>query len=310
MSGVYISDISWDLGEIKSISECPAENLSEDAVNFFNLMGFDKYCVSHDGLSRLIVNSVTKTIQKSGIGLDDVDLVIVASSSYNQTKNFDISIAESMTELGIDNIPVMGVTLAQCGNFASALRIAKGLLLEDEVKNILLITGDVAASEGERFQNLAFNSDGVASCIISSKPIGMYKLIAFEQVADLKARDLINSETNELSEDSVKRVQAGLGKLREKMQAAHGNIIDDCHQLITNNYSISALRFISEKLNVPSDRIFKSNTEKYGHVYCSDGLINLETYSSENDSTNGKVAILSSGRGIWSLMIVDVDTGK
>jgi 3-oxoacyl-[acyl-carrier-protein] synthase-3 len=306
MSRTYLTALAHEVGEIRaSITELPELAADEDARDLLLTLGLDEYARSTRTPPALARASLEKTLASSPIERERIDALVYASSSLWERSFYTRDIGELCCALGLPHVMAIGVHLAECGNLASAVRVAAGLIRSGDAQNVLLVTTDQPAPGSKRLVDpmLSVLSDGAASCLVTSQP-GDFALVGLRQGArqDLWSLDL--------GLESVKRMRAftqGLGKTAQEVLTAAGLTPDDVNCLVCNNYQFSVLRAFADRAKIPTARLFTDNVARTAHVFSADNLINLVDARAAGRLAAGQRALtLSTGQCSWGALLLEV----
>jgi len=108
-----------------------------------------------------------KALQAAGLTADDLDLIIVATTSNHNA--FPSAACEVQNLLGIYDIPAFDVSAA-CAGFTYALSIADNFIKAGANKNILVIGADALSSscDPEDRSTIILFGDGAAAVVLSA----------------------------------------------------------------------------------------------------------------------------------------------
>ncbi|WP_428262073.1 3-oxoacyl-[acyl-carrier-protein] synthase III C-terminal domain-containing protein [Haliangium sp.] len=304
MSNIYLSGLAYELGEERApITDLPELIADEDACDLLLALGLDEYVFSSRTPPQLAQASLDKTLAQVQVDRTDIDVLLYASSSLWDRAFYTKEIGALCCALDLPHAMAIGVHLAECGNLASALRVAAGMVRSGDADNVLLVTADQPAPDSKRLVDpvLSVLSDGAASCLVSSRR-GDYELVGLRQGA---RQDLWNLDLNA---ESVKRMRSftqGLGKTALEVLAAAEMTAEDVDCLICNNYTFSVLRAFADRVKIPTARLFTDNVAQTAHVFSADNLINLvAARASGRIEPNQRVMALSTGQCSWSASLL------
>ena len=120
-------------------------------------------------------------------------------------------------------------------------------------------------------------SDGAASCLVTATE-NEFHLKMVKRYTDLSfgVADLVADTQTRLRAYSAyhKLIQS----LKDYVLSQDSSLLEQCDCLITHNMSVDAVRKMADTLGLTRQLLYLDNISRYGHAYCADALINLETY--------------------------------
>ncbi|WP_437762657.1 3-oxoacyl-[acyl-carrier-protein] synthase III C-terminal domain-containing protein [Sorangium sp. So ce281] len=304
MTSIYLGSIAHVLGESRSISDLDELKDDEDGLGTLQAVGLETYAVSSRSPAELARESLARTIEKSGLDPKDIGAVLYASSSFWSQEFYTRHIGELCCSLGLEHAVTLGTTLGECGNFASALRSAYGLIRSGDCRTVLLVTTDRAAGKRLVDPLVSVLSDGAASCIVSSERQGELEILGVRQGANQKLWMVDNAK------ESVKRLKYTADGVKLTITQLLADTGLNAHQIkafITNNYSYSVLRVFSAQAGVRPGALYLKNVGRVAHAFSADNLIGLQDALEQGDLKSGEFALtLSTGQASWGASILKV----
>jgi len=300
---IYISSISYAVGETKSISDLEELQSNNKLLDTMLKLGINNYCDSNLHSTQLASTVIADSLLKSKIKADEIGAVIYCSDSVS-SKLSDYT-KEMMYTNGLDNAFLIGVRLSDCSNFITGLRTACSYLNCENIENILVVVSDTFIEQDTDsrlvYPTLGVFSDGAASCILSTSQSEI-ELCNIVQKWDWSTHCLVEDEL-----ELINSMSKGIKNLSDQLRTE----LDDKPQqteLITNNYNEFALRSLAELSGFYPSPICTTNINKYGHVFSADGLINLlQLFELEKFSSSAKnVVLLGNSTSIWSGALIKI----
>lgn len=242
----------------------------------------------------LATDVVEQTLAQAPISSDEVDVLIFASASVNGGAFDPALVLEMLYATGLTRATPIGISLSDCGNFGSALRVAHSLMLGSGARNVLVVTSDVCRDPRERIltDTLSVLSDGAASCLLSTERSSGLELLATAGQTNQKVR------TAEPSDMALPIRRGLVGVVGEVLNRA-GAEQSDVRLLLANNVNTEAVRFMTVALGLDHDAAYVHNIADFGHVHSADILINLLTYLEEGAPPGALVLAISHSYGTW-----------
>ncbi|MFL6713086.1 MAG: hypothetical protein ACJ8LN_09175 [Sulfurifustis sp.] len=283
-----IESLAYSLGE--------SEHAYSEVVNFQEflkangypdkpeLFGWGKYRKTAADIFDLGIASARKTLASSGLSPADIDFVYFCSTCFpgDEIEHIKFNV-KLLKELQLTNTFPVGFTLNNCASFLSAIVMAVNMVRTGAYKNILIITADKVYDENIRFNNFALLSDAAASCIVTSRNVAGYELVADRFRA---SEDPIHS--NRGKDDSALYARV----LREIIDQA-GVKVGQVRKVFCSNIFRSITQLKEMKLGFSKGQLFLDNVPKYGHCFSADTFINLIDYSSSNPASDSDLYMVS-----------------
>lgn len=299
MPAPHIHGLSFTVGERDSVSMLPEVAESPDLLSRMRDLGMRHYRRSSDSAVQLASSSISQTMALSPIDAEDIDAMIYASADPGAHRtDCVLSLLESA---GLTRATPVGISLGDCGNFGSALRVAHSMLADGGSKNVLLVTTDVCTDPAQRIltDTLSVLSDGAASCILSVTAASGISVLATGQCTDQRVRTTDSTE-------QLLLVRRGLSKLVFDVLERTGLSPSDIGLLITNNVNCEAIRFMGVALGLSHEMCYVDNVADYGHVHSADVLINLFTHLEDGLVSRQLVLAVSHSYGTWGAAVIQI----
>lgn len=267
-----ISGVRYVLGEKKSRYNEALGYGKHNMPDIPDLWGWGDFYETKKEIVSLMIDTAKETIKESGISVQDIDCVILCSSSFpNHFQSHLGYCRDILQSLGIENSVCFGQTLNGCGALLSAISQANIFIKAREYENILIVSADKVPEGDMRLHSYALFSDGAASCLVS-KPRGI----------DLKGND------NKYSIQSTSNVQAtefidenapyNVDIIRDSNDALLTQVglsVEDIKLLCTNNLYLPVVSMKEEEGGLDESLLFQRNILEKGHCFAADVLINL-----------------------------------
>jgi 3-oxoacyl-[acyl-carrier-protein] synthase-3 len=281
------------LGQPVGIDRLPLE---PGLLHRLQLLGLRAYS---DGSQRTITDlashSVRQSLSMAGLQAQDIDAVVLCSSSYwhHEQLRSDL-LSDMMHALGMSRANLFLTSLQGCHNAVTGLRMARDLLRSGDARHALVCTVDLARSPSHRVgDGPSILADGAASCILSDNFEGAWQLM-----------DLVQTSCHGLGRDESganSEALHGFSWLREAGAAVqvilqrNGLCGENIDALVINNYNRDMTRHLVQIAKVPADRVLPFNPD-LGHVWSSDTLIGMAVLSQRPSAARpGIVLLMSTG---------------
>lgn len=263
-----------------------------------------------------------KAIEKAGIPLDSIDLILVATS----TPDFPVSNTASLIqkELGLNDIPAFDISAA-CTGFIFGLSTAKAFIESGVYQTILLVAPEKMSSivdYTDRNTCILFG-DGAAAAIISSEekgfkigatPLGsdgsQYELVYIPGGGSRRPMDSdavgeklhkIKMEGKELFKHAVRRMNSAAKTCLE----AEGLTEKDLTWLVPHQANLRIIDAVAKYCGVPNEKVFNT-VQKYGNTSASSVAIALdELVDSQSLKKDDTILLVAFGAGLtWGATLL------
>ena len=266
-------------------------------------------------------------IAKSGIDLEDLDMIISASNAPVEMYSMGCQIQK---RLGIKKqIPAFDISAA-CTGLIYGLDIAKGLISSGMYKNILVVACDNNSrflDWTDRGTSILFG-DGAGAVVVSESDDGIDDIISIDIKSDGNYDHLISLpfdgkncplvEPNEVKTSLIKMNGKGvyafvakiLPKYVEELLQKTGMTPDDIDYLIPHQANIRIIQAVQERLGMPEEKVV-TNIKYYGNTSAASIPIALAEGVEKGKVKLGTKAILCGfGAGMtWGGAIVRLREG-
>ncbi len=276
---------------------------------------------SNQATSDLAAEAGRRALKDAGLGIKDIDLIIVATSTPDTI--FPSTACWVQKGLGADHIPAFDIS-AGCTGFLYGMILAEALILGKVNKRILLaggelltkivnwedrntcvLFGDAAGAfileeSGDESGMLSFywKADGSLGDLLL-QPAGGTRIPATAQSVAEKLHCL-QMKGNDVFKHAVKRMgEAALEALKRA-----GLKRDDIDYLIPHQANIRIIDATGRRLNVPQEKVY-SNIHKYGNVSVASIPISVHELKQEGKLKKGDIIVMDAfGAGFtWAAVI-------
>ncbi|MEU8588238.1 3-oxoacyl-ACP synthase [Streptomyces sp. NPDC048664] len=219
-------------------------------------------------LEELAVESGRRTLAEAGADPASIDCLILCSTRFPGGPSTHGALVRTvMAGLGLGSgTAFTGITLNRCTNLLTALRTAEALVAAGQYRRVLVITTDRVTDEAERMESFALFSDGAASCLVGTEPLGenAYGVVAGATAQDPDALDW----SSEISSDLARAVN-------DRILADAGMKLGDIHGLLHLNLFKPVVVLKERQAGFAKDQLYLDNITRFGHCFAADPLINL-----------------------------------
>lgn len=268
-------------GEVTNFQEFLKTNGYPDRPELF---GWGKYRKTAGDIFDLGIDSAKKTLSRSGISPADIDFLFFCSTCLpgDEIEHIKFNV-KLLKELQLRNAFPIGITLNNCASFLSAIVSAVNMVKAGSYKNILIVTADKVYDENIRFNNFALLSDAAASCVVTSRNVAGYELVADKFRS---SEDPIG--TNRGKDDSPLYARV----FREIIDQA-GTQVGQVKKVFCSNIFRSVTQLKELKLGFAKSQLFLDNVPRYGHCFSADTFINLVDYGARGEIADGDLFMVS-----------------
>ena len=254
----------------------------------------------------LATNAARQAIESAGIEIDQIDLIIVATTTPN--KIFPSTACMVQHNLGIQGCPAFDVQ-AVCTGFVYALGIADNFIKAGSAKNALVIGAETLS------KILNWNDRG--TCVLFGDGAGAVILGATEEQgvlsthlhADGKYENLlhvpektIHMQGNEVFKVAVKT----LGRIVDETLAANGLSKEDVDWLVPHQANTRIIKATAKKLHMSMDRVILT-VSKHGNTSAASVPLALDTAVRDGRIKRGDLMLLEAFGGgfTWGSALIN-----
>ncbi|MET7680648.1 3-oxoacyl-ACP synthase [Streptomyces sp. NPDC005423] len=252
----------------------------------------------------LAVRTGRLTLRAAAVEPAEVDALVLCSTAFPaEVDAHGELIASVLRGLGIDSVPVTGITLNRCANLLAGLRVAAAMVAGGRHRNVLVITADRVAVESARITDFALFSDGAASCLITRRSDGAPE--SYEWVGDAHAQDSATLGPGH-------EISADLARLANKRLLAETGIgVEAVDGLLHNNIYLPIVTMKEVQAGFGQAQLDTANIARVGHCFAADPLINLvDRWSAGNVRPGGLYLLASSVSGLRLCVLLRADPAR
>jgi 3-oxoacyl-[acyl-carrier-protein] synthase-3 len=271
--------------------------------------------------SDLAVEAGRRALKDAGLGIRDIDLIIVATSTPDTI--FPSTACWVQKGIGADHIPAFDIS-AGCTGFLYGMILAGGLILNGEIKRILLVGGELLtkivnwkdrntcvlfgdaagafileeSNDKSGMLSSYWKADGTLGDLLLL-PAGGTRIPATAQSVANKLHCL-QMKGNDVFKHAVKRMgEAALEALKRA-----GLKRDDIDYFIPHQANIRIIDATGRRLNVPQEKVY-SNIHKYGNVSVASIPISVHELKQEGKLKKGDIIVMDAfGAGFtWAAVV-------
>ncbi len=234
----------------------------------------NRYLCGEESLTDLCEEAARKAVQKSGLGLSGIDLVLCSTLGGDYIlPSLSCAVAE---RLGI-NCPALDLNAA-CSGFLYALDVASAYLETGRANHILILCAEMMSKHvdwNDRATCVLFG-DGAGACVVANGTALKYIRLTAEGDTQIlfceagggnspyqekKERGFVHMQGQEVFKFAVRMIETETKAALESLCYTAGDI--DYYLLHQANRRI--IDFAREKLGQPEEK-FPTNISKYGNI--------------------------------------------
>lgn len=298
---VYLHGISYAVGTREPIDTLAPLRAEPDLLRDMYGLGLHYYCRSEQTPLELAAEVVAETLDRIPVTAAEIDLLVYASSSPETGALAGGEFLRFCERFGLTKATPIGVTLAECANFGSALRIAHSLVAAGSARNVLVVTSDACPDPNGRILRDALSvlSDGAACCLVTSAEPARIEVLGSNQGTNQLIRVAKGPGLAGLTKQGLSRA---VDEMFDRTDVAR----EDVRAIIANNVNGEAVRFMAECAGLDHDLCYLDNLADYAHVHSADNLINLQTHLEDGVAPGEIVMTISHGFGTWGVALLRI----
>ena len=287
--GAYLPDNVVTNGDIEKIVDTSDEWITErTGIKQRHFASKEQYT------SDLAYNAAKEAISTSGINKNDIDLIIVATTTPDRTLPATAVTVQSL--LGLKNIPAFDIQAA-CSGFIYGLSIVNSFIRSGQAKNILVIGAETLSRiiDWEDRSTCVLFGDGAAAFICTSEDysgsLGDRGIFSTNLYADGKCEKLLYADggpsTNQISgyismegKDVFRHAVKNLTSSVKDTLLLNNLEISDIDWMVPHQANKRILDSTVKKLDFPMDKVIVT---VHKHANTSAASIPLAMVSGVND---------------------------
>jgi 3-oxoacyl-[acyl-carrier-protein] synthase III len=289
---VLLSGISYELGQLRSVSTTASEGEAKEAAQILIANGVSSYSQLDERLIEVAKRNIRKALWRAKRRAADVDAVLVVTESFTEFSGNTTRLAQgtfqqarnaifdAVADVGVRVAPVFCSTFGGSSNFLQAIFIAKPMVESGAVDCLLIVCADKRGADESRFMYdaVALVGDGVAACVLSRQSkarAGAYE-VEYAQIAPFT--DARNpGHLQRMLLDMYKTTKAVAAECYERTRRQPGRF----GWLLLSNYNVPSNRVFSRILGFSEERTYMRNVGRTGHIPSCDHLVNLRDLAAD-----------------------------
>ncbi|MFO7849259.1 MAG: beta-ketoacyl-ACP synthase III [Spirochaetia bacterium] len=307
----YMKSIGAHVPDNRVSNEQLAQSIdtSDEWIRSHTGIGNRHICRPDEASSDLAVVAAEKAIERSGISLDEIDLVILATASPD-FPGFPATASIVQDRLGLKNTGAFDL-VAGCTGFVYGLETAANMLKSEKFRNILLIGVEVLSkvANWEDRNTCVLFGDGAGAAIISktedtesgiidsilrSEGSGAMHLIrkaggSREPIVYGTTRPehiYLHMDGRQVYNFAVRVNTEIISELLE----ANNLSIDDIKRIVPHQANIRIIQAAAKRLKIPMEKFFV-NIEEYANTSAASIPIALNEYYESGELERGDILL-------------------
>jgi 3-oxoacyl-[acyl-carrier-protein] synthase-3 len=290
--GSYLPEKILTNSEITSFVETTDEWIQK------NLGIKERRISSDDELSSdLAVHSSLNAINDAGLKVDDIDFIIMATSSPDRISPSTACLLQE--KIGAFNAACVDIN-AVCPGFLYGLQIAKGLLSIGQYKNVLLVASETYSkiTDWEK-RDCVFFGDGSGAVVLQSDSNNTCEIDLYADGRGKEAFTVHHGEYfsmigKEVYENGITKLPKSIIDLLERTNINK----DDVNYVIPHQPSINILKKTAEILDVDFSK-FGTSMEEYANTAGASIPVTLDKLYKQNKFKTGDLLLLTTIGSGW-----------
>jgi len=283
--------------------------------------------IVEDGVatSDLAVPAVKKAMESAGVGVDDIGMIITATSTPDM--GFPSTSCFIQKKMGIGKCIAFDVTAACCG-FIYALSTAEQFIKSGAVERAIVVGSEVMSSivDWEDRGTCVLFGDGAGAVVLERGKTPGKGIVASQLFADGKYSDILKhpgfGSSQEVSgkafegrehylkmkgADTFKMAVRLLSQAFSNVMKEQGLTVADIDLFIIHQANIRIINMVCQYLSIPKEKVFV-NIAKYGNTSAASVPIALDEAFAEGMIKEGALVLLGAfGGGLtWGTALLRI----
>jgi len=274
--------------------------------------------------SDLAYEASLKAMKEADIGVEDLDLIIMATITPDTHCPSGANWLEA--KLGANRAVSFDVTAA-CSGFIFGLSVAEKFMKDVENKNVLVVASEIMTrvQDWTDRTNCILWGDGAGAVLLSTKP-GGHEIISTHLHTDGEGGKTLlmpggGSVTTPISHESVDQKKHTLRMIRardsfrvavnrfaeacEEAVSSQGISFSDVKMIVPHQANLRIIQAFAKKLGFPMEKVFV-NIDKYGNISSATVPIALDeaAHSGRLESGDWVILVAFGGGLTWGSSLV------
>ena len=303
-NNVVISAVSSYLPK-KIITNSDIKTMGVDTTDewVYDKLGIKQRCIvgENELPSDMALKAVEKLFKNTNIDKEEIDLIIVSTSSPEQIAPPTACILHNKLKLK-NNIPAFDLN-AVCSGFVYALTVGASFISSGNYKNILIVSTEAYSKHTDwSDRHSVFFGDGAGAALLSkSDNDNMFAELAADGSGTgmtgfiMPLDGVFKMRGKEVWNQAIKVLPKSIKKVLNNSSTD----LADIKMLIPHQPSINILKLIAEEVGLPMSKV-KTVMDKYANIASSSIPIALEDAIKNKEVISGDQLILTGIGSGWS----------
>ena len=264
-------------------------------------LGIDERRIAEESPSEMGYKAALKALESANLVIDDIDLIIVATSSPEKISPSTACIIHNKFNI-TKNIPAFDIN-AVCSGFVYAINLMIPLISYKVNKNVLIIATEAYSKHTDwDNQHSVFFGDGAGAIVLGYDEEGW---MSFESSANGKDTGMtgFNMPLNapfimrgkEVWEQAIKVLPISIKSVLEKSNIKPNEI----DMLIPHQPSINILKIVADEVGLPMSKV-KTVMHKYANIAGASVPIALDDAVTNNQINKGNIIVFTAIGSGWT----------
>lgn len=264
--------------------------------------------------SYMAAEAAKKAISNSGLSKNDIDLIIVATTTPDST--FPSTACKVQDAIGAGNAAAFDIQ-AVCSGFLYGLSVADSMIKSGAFKNILLIGADKMSSvvDWKDRSTCVLFGDGAGAFIISSSDKGESGIISSKIQSDgslgkilhtsggtatTQTAGFVQMEGREVFKHAVQKMTSSM----EELLKSHNMTHSDIDWIVPHQANIRIIELIAKKMDLPQDKII-TTIDKHSNTSAASIPLAIDTAGISKFKKGDKILLTAAGGGFtWGSILL------
>lgn len=210
-------------------------------------------------------------------------------------------VASWLASQELDRAYLLGNWMSGCGNLLSSFAVARGLLAQSSMSNVVVSIVDTAAAlePAQRFTGSTVLSDAASCCLVTNRPQPGWAYLLEDIVLHADAQ-LLGVDRREEKARHLIGFQRGLSTAKRRAEEQFGKACSDFDIVLVPNLKSGSLSVAAEILGVPAYKLSRVETES-GHAFGTDHIAALSRYLGSGElQAESHVLLFNPGVFCWN----------
>lgn len=298
MQNVYFGKFDHELGEPMPVAALP-QCRADDALRAgLEKSGFRHYRASPRPPAELARRCVERLAAGHPALFGAIDTVLYASLTLRDSEFYNQQLGDCLVRLGLEQVNMVGLFSAECGNLGSALLIAQSLIQSGKAGTVLVVAADVCLDERRRVvDGNVVVSDGASCFIVNTDPANDFQLVDTCQRSNHRLR----METSASYQPRYLKLSTdGMKDCVQQLLTNHALERGQIGAFVTGNYSAAVLAMFCYVAGLRGAVHAHGDVAGIAHAYSSDIAINLQRLLAAGTLGAGdRLLCLATGSSTW-----------